>query len=167
MVVTAQEAAAAQSTQAAVGAGASVSAGASLLSMSSPVAIFSMVNQFQLMYFLIASGVYLSDGVFNIIKGMSFGMFDFDFIKIERIKIFEIIYESLAFEQPNTLLNNIGIKSGSTFMNMFKSILIVCILIWMHVLIVWAYYKCKSLDDRNCWKNFEKNYLKYLPFQFI
>ena len=164
MVVTAQEAAAVKSTQAAVGAGASVSAGASLLSMSSPVAIFSMINQFQLMYFLIVSGVYLSDGVFSVITGMSFGMFDFNFIKIEKIKIFEIIYKCLAFEQPNTLLNNIGITSGSTFMNMLKSILVVCIFIWMHALIMWAYYKCKSMDDRNCWRKFWEKLFEIFTF---
>ena len=164
MVVTAQEAAAAKSTQAAVGAGASVSAGTSLLSMSSPVSIFSMINQFQLMYFLIVSGVFLSDGVFNTITGMSFALFDFDFIKIEKIKIFEIIYEYLAFEQPNTLLNNIGITSGSTFMNMLKSILTVCILIWMHTLIMPIYYKCRSLDDRNWWRKFLEKLFELFTF---
>ena len=164
MVVTAQEATAVIWTQATVGAGASMGAGASLLSMTSPVNIFSMVNQFQLMYFLIVSGVYLSDGVFSIITGMSFALFDFDFIKIEKIKIFEIIYESLAFEQPNTLLNNIGITSGSTFINMLKSILVVCILIWMHALIMCAYYKCKSFDDRNCWRKFWEKLFEIFTF---
>ena len=95
---------------------------------------------------------------------MSFGMFDFDFIKIEKIKIFEIIYECLAFEQPNTLLNNIGITSGSTFMNMFKSIMIVCILIWMHALITPAYYKCKSLDERNCWRKLWEKLFEIFTF---
>ena len=95
---------------------------------------------------------------------MSFVLFNFDFIKIEKIKIFEIIYECLAFEQPNTLLNNIGITSGSTFMNMLKSILIICILIWMHALIMPVYYKCKSLDDRNCWRKLWEKLFEIFTF---
>ena len=83
--ITSQEKSAAQSTQAAAGAGASISVGASLLSMSSPLGIFSMINQFQSLYILIVSGAYISDGVFNLITGMSIALFDFSFIKIEKI----------------------------------------------------------------------------------
>ena len=107
-VVTAQEAAAAKSTQAAIGAGASVSVGASLLSVSSPLGVFSILNQFQLLYILLASGVYVSDGVFNLIIGMSFALFDFNFINIKEIKTLNFIYSYLSIQQVNASLNKIG-----------------------------------------------------------
>ena len=89
--------------------GAFASFWASLLSSSSPVSVFSMINQFQLLYIPLASGIYVSDGVFNLITGLSFVLFDFSFIKIEELYIFTEIYSYLSFEQTNTNLNKIGI----------------------------------------------------------
>ena len=107
--ITAQEAAAAKSTQAAIGAGASVSIGASLLTKSAPLGVFSMLNQFQLLYILLVSGVYVSDGAFNLIIGMSFALFDFNFINIKEIKALSFIYSYLSFQQANASLNKIGL----------------------------------------------------------
>ena len=108
-VVTAQEAAAAKSTQAAIGAGASMNIGVSLLNTSSPLGFFSMLNQFQLLYILLVSGAYISDGVFNLITGMSFALFNFNFINIKEINAFNFIYLWLSFEQTNVNLNKIGL----------------------------------------------------------
>ena len=107
--VSSQEAAAAQSTQASVGAAVSVSAGASLLSMSSPIGVFCVMNQFQLLYILLASGVYVSDGVFNMITGLSIALFDFKFLNIEDINILGSFYSYLSIPQTNIDLNKIGL----------------------------------------------------------
>ena len=83
--VTPQEAAVSSSTQVVVGISASVSLSTSLLNMSSPVTIFSMINQFQLLLLLLVWGVYISDGLHNLIVGMKFCLINFEFIHIEDI----------------------------------------------------------------------------------
>ena len=60
-----------------------------------------MINQFQLLFLLIVSGSYLSDGVFNLITGLSFTLFDFNFIKIEEINTFSQVYSYFSFQQTN------------------------------------------------------------------
>ena len=69
-------------------AGAFVNIVTSLLTTSSPVSIFSMFNQFQILYLLLVTGTYVSNGVFNLITGMSFTLFSFSFIEINKINIF-------------------------------------------------------------------------------
>ena len=107
--VTTEEEVVAKSTQIATGAGASANAGASLLSMSSPVSVFSMMNQFQLLYIILVCGAYVSDGVFSLITGLNISLFDFNFIKIEEISFFKQFYSYLSIEQTNISLNRIGI----------------------------------------------------------
>ena len=133
LVVSTKEATTAKSTQAAVGVGTSVSAGASLLSMSSPIGIFSMINQYQLLLLLLVWGVYISDGVNNLITGMKIALANFDFINIENFFIFKDIYKYLSFEQTNESLNKIGISSGSTLINMIKLFFIFLMIILMNL----------------------------------
>ena len=49
--------------------------------MSSPIGIFSLINQFQLLFLLPVSGVYLSYGVLNLIIGMKITLLFLSFFK--------------------------------------------------------------------------------------
>ena len=67
--------------------GATISSGTSLLTMSSPIGIFSMINQYQLLFLLLICGVYLSNGVKSLIIGMEISLINFEFIKLENASI--------------------------------------------------------------------------------
>ena len=135
-VVSTQEAAASSTTQAAVGVGTTLSAGTSLMTMSSPVGIFSMMNQFQMLLLIVISGVYLSDGVKATITGMGFSMLNFDFLKLEKIDIFGAFINFFSFDQTNEGLSEIGVTSGNAFINVFKLLFLVFILIIIHILTI-------------------------------
>ena len=125
---TASAVATASSTQAAAGVGMGVSAGSSLLSMSSPAAIFIMINQFQLLLLLPLTGAYISDQVLFTITGMSMALFSFDFLKLEKIPTFNYLFDFLSIIQVNKNLEEIGIKSGNSLINLSKLFLIFVIL---------------------------------------
>ena len=61
------------------------------MTMSSPIGVFSMINQFQLLFLLPVSGVYLSYGVINLIIGMKITLLDFNFFKVKDISFINII----------------------------------------------------------------------------
>ena len=128
--------AATSSTQAAAGVGASVSAGTSLISMSSPIGIFSMINQFQLLLLLLWTGAYISDEVSSFIKGMSFTMLNFSFLKLENISFLKESLNYLSFPQNNLNLDNIGLSSGNTFINIYKLLLMLALLIILHLWLI-------------------------------
>ena len=79
---------------------------------------------------------------------MSFTLFNFDFIKIEQIDNIKDFYNDLAFSQPNSYLNDIGIASGSTYINLSKLLFFILWIAFTHGLfvLIFNYYKCK---DRN------------------
>ena len=58
----------------------------SLINLSSPIGAFILFNQFQLLFLIIVSGTFLSNGVFYLIVGMNIVLFNFEFIKIEHIE---------------------------------------------------------------------------------
>ena len=125
---------------------------ASFLSMTSPIGMFSLIHQYQLMFFLLVSGAYVTDGVFKLITGMGFTLLNFDFIKIEKANLFEEIYQNLAFDQTNGVLSNIGITSGSTYINMSKASLLILFIFVINLIFLPFYIKWKHFEDRDLLK---------------
>ena len=84
---------------------------------------------------------------------MNFTLFNFDFIKIEQIDNIKHFYNDLAFSQPNSYLNDIGIPSGSTYINLSKLLLSILWIAFTHglFLIIFNYYKCKNRNRVCIW----------------
>ena len=92
--------------------------------MSSPTGIFTIINQFQLLFLVVVSGAYLSEGVLELIIGMKIVLLNFNFTFIEGIRLIENkMYSFMSFDQPNEHLYDIGIIYGSTFLNISKLII--------------------------------------------
>ena len=70
----------------------------------------------------------------------------------------------MAFEQPNNHLFNIGITSGSTFMNMLKVLLLLCIVIVIHVLFLPIYRWWKKQENGKFCRRLGKKLLRFFTF---
>ena len=81
----------------------------SLLTISSPNVIYSIISQFQLLFIIVVSGTYLSNGLLNLIIGMNAALLNFNFIEIEKINFIKDAYNAISFDQTNQLLYDIGI----------------------------------------------------------
>ena len=147
-----------------------MSAGTSLISMSSPIGIFSMINQFQLLLLLLWTGAYISDEVSSFIKGMSFTMLNFSFLKLENISFLKQPLNYLSFPQDNISLDNIGLKTGNTFINIYKLLLMLVLLIILHLWLIpilrkvitstrsgWIRKLCKKINKMLHFLNLYKN----------
>ena len=69
---------------------------------------------------LITCRIYLSDGVKTTIVGMSFTIFNFNFINFGNYEIFNAFFNLLSFTQALQSLDEIGISSGNTLINIPK-----------------------------------------------
>ena len=82
----------------------------SLLNMSSPTGVFTIINQFQLLFLIVVSGAYLSEGVLELIIGMKIVLLNFNFSFIDGIRLTENkVYSYISYDQPNKQLYDIGV----------------------------------------------------------
>ena len=92
----------------------------SIFTASSFIGSFAIINQFQMLLLLITCRIYLSDGVKTTIVGMSFTIFNFNFINFGNYEIFNAFFNLLSFTQALQSLDEIGISSGNTLINIPK-----------------------------------------------
>ena len=84
-------------------------------------------------------------------------MFNFNFIKLEYFNLFKKLIEYLSIHQTNDSFIDIGVKDGSTIVNLMKLILMILLLIMLHLFITpliakWRKQeegsKCKIIGDK-------------------
>jgi len=106
-----------KSQQAIAGTAAGLSVASSMMSGGSISGAFSVFNQFQLFILLPLIPEHFPEKVANYILGLDFAMFSFDFIPHKDIPFFETLTSWIEFPQSDGYLNEIGMNSGSTFIN--------------------------------------------------
>ena len=74
-------------------------------------------------------------------------MFNFGFIKLEYFNLFRKIIEYLSIHQTNDSFIDIGVKDGSTIVNLMKLILMILLLIMLHLFITPLITKCRKQDE--------------------
>lgn len=136
-------------TQAVVAAGVAISFGAAALSMSSPQGAFSILNQFQLFILLPMLGAYMPPKVLRIILGMSFAMFSFSFIPLEKTPLINDLFNFIDYDQSDEYFDEVGLTSGSAILNHIALLLIVGVLILFHLSILPCYQSSKHLSEKN------------------
>ncbi|CAI2380394.1 unnamed protein product [Moneuplotes crassus] len=128
-----------QSTAAAtglVGSSAAIASVSSILSGSSISSFFSVMNSLQLAILLPLIPKYFPIDVLAFLKGMSFAMLSFDFIKLEEIPFVEDITEWIDYPQPDEYLGSIGMSSGSSLINYLSFLVFICFIGICHLCIV-------------------------------
>ena len=67
-------------------------------------------------------GVYLHPDIFKFIENMGADYINLDFIPLENIPMSDTVENTLSFEQNDDFLYNIGLTSGSSFVNQIQLI---------------------------------------------
>jgi hypothetical protein len=116
--------------------GVAANMGASLMSMSSPHGAFSMINQFQLFILLPMIGIYISESVIKVITGMSIAMFSFSFIPFDKIPMINTLFNVFDYDQSDDYFDNIGLTSGSAFLNHISLLIIIAAFVMLHLSIL-------------------------------
>lgn len=79
-----------------------------------------IINQQQMLFFLLLTGAYLPLDVVDLITESSFTLTLLDFIPIRKLGIFQFSINWFDFEQTDSTLSDIGVTSGSAFVNKFS-----------------------------------------------
>ena len=114
---------------------------------------------------VVISGAYLSEGVLELIVGMKIVLLNFNFTFIDGIRLIENkMYSYMSFDQPNKLLYDIGVIYGSTLVNISKLIIVIALIIFLHIIFVLIYNKCKKIDKSKCSRKFADKLYALMAF---
>ena len=129
---------------------------------ASSSSIWMLINVYQMMLFLPLTGAYIHPYVFQFIKGIDFSILNFSILDNTEglLKINFMSYFDCT--QQNDYLNDIGLQSWSTIINISLSVLFDIWIMIIHILLYLFYLCVKS--NRNCFSKFVFNLLKVMTF---
>jgi len=136
--------------------GASASIIVAILNVAFPAALWSMINQMQLLQLLILIGWFIPDDAKGMLTGniqISFGLI---FTPLEQIPYIVELLDIITFEQTNPNLRTIGIMSGSSLRNWIKFIFIICLILLAHSITWWLPKFKLDEDSTKCRKNLNR-----------
>ncbi|CAI2380176.1 unnamed protein product [Moneuplotes crassus] len=157
------EAQVATASTALVASGAIIASASSLLSLSSVNSIFSTMNSLQLAILLPAVPEYFPQKVSDLINGMGFSTFSFDFMSLRSIPFVEAVSNWMAYPQTNEYFVTLGMSSGSSLVNLLSilgTIFLICIIhFWITLL-----HKCGSKSENKRCTKICKKLFRYFTF---
>ena len=109
---------------------------ASMMSLSTMSSIWSMINQLQLFFLLLLTGVYIPVDVVTVIAGARFAIYPFDYIPFETLGLYSIGINNFNFDILNSNLISIGIKSDSSIYNIYPFLLSILIIFIIHLFVI-------------------------------
>ncbi|CAI2381543.1 unnamed protein product [Moneuplotes crassus] len=135
----------------------------SILSLSSINSIFSIMNSLQFAVLLPLVPDYFSPKVLDILSGMGFAMFSFDFIKFKDLPFVEDLTEWVKYPQSDEYLNSLGMRSGSSVVN-YLSLLAILILVGVINFGIFVCKRCTENSKHTRCKTFFNKLFKLLTF---
>jgi hypothetical protein len=120
---------AAASAQGALAAGVGFTMASSLMSNNSPTAIWSLVNQLQMITLLMLTDSFTPEDFISYQEGTSFINLNFDFIPVYNVPYVNWPAVKLDTKLDDRKLNASGMNSQSTFVNLFSTIVMLLIAI--------------------------------------
>ena len=119
----------------AAGVGVAASAASSVLTLSSPQSMWTVVNQFQTLTFLLLTHAYFPEETTSGFSGLGkYLNFSFDFIPYSSLSFVNIIMNFFNLPVDGDLMKKVGLKSGSTFLNNISLIINILFAIFLHLL---------------------------------
>ena len=124
----------------------------SIIGTSSLASIWLMINQLQMFFLILFTGVYFPDGIIEVITGSKILFFPFPSIPFRNFKFQSSLINYFQIDQSNSILERIGVESESTLINIysFACSLILVVLIHLSIAIVFKVTAC--LETSICCK---------------
>jgi hypothetical protein len=108
----------------------------SLVSDNSTSAIWSFVNQLQIITLLMLIDSFTPEDFIDYIEGISFVDFNFDFMQLRDVPYLNWPVNELGVELDDRKLNAYGMYSRTTLVNLFSNMIVLFIVFVMHVLLL-------------------------------
>lgn len=127
----------------AVGLGAWFSFISTIIKFSSTQALFSLIDQFQLLFFIPLIGVYVSPNIYKYLEGMEMMSYHINY-DFSQFYYLNFLYRYFYFPQSSLYLGNIGYPSGSTVINQIEIFIVLGVLIIVQMFWVLHYWIYKN-----------------------
>ena len=108
----------------------------SILSFSSFTTIWTIMNQIQTLFFVLLTRVYLPYDVIYFIVGLNFAMFPYDYFSFKSSSASTSINDLFNINQEDDILSQMGLESGSTFVNNYSLFLAIVIYALINLYII-------------------------------
>ena len=127
--------------------------------------MWSLLNLYQLILLLAASGVYLPLKIRVLVEAMIPALFSSKYYGCNDSSLIRDIFSMWEIPQTSTELNLIGLESGSTLMNTLLASLFVVLMIFTQ-LSVWPFQWCWKTPDQEdgCWKKCTRGFFSLFNF---
>ena len=89
-------------------------------------------------------GKYLPPKIINFILGMNFSLFSINFISLKDIPYALAVKDYFAFPQKDEYLNEIGLASGSAFVNNLRLTILFAVILIIHLFVFLSKYLKKT-----------------------
>ena len=126
--------------------------------------IFSMLNQIQLIVLIPMIGAFVPLDVIQIITGLNFSLFNFDFINWSSFTSSQSFISRISYDQPDTYLQLLSIDDGSAIINIYSSIGVSLIIPLFHLLFCILYWFWINVDNTNKCKKIVSKFLEWVCF---
>jgi hypothetical protein len=103
------------------------------------VIMWSLLNQFQFYILLPLVGSVLPAKIKDFLKGLSFCLFNFDFISTENLFGVKEIHNYFDCNETDDYLSSIGIESTCTLINNIQIVLFILIVLFIHLIVLILY----------------------------
>ena len=122
---------------------------ASILSGAPPMSLWTIMQQLQMVILLLLIDNHTPEDVDEYLGGMSFIMFNFNFIPIKSLPYVDVPTNWMEFGQPLDKLQTLGLESRSTFVNNISLLFTFLLTMTVHI-----FLKClpcfKNVNHSNC-----------------
>ena len=109
----------------------------SALTMSSPQGMWSVLNQFQTLTFLLLTRAYFPEETSGSFTGLSqITNFSFDFMPFPNLDFLSGFLSWFNLPTPGNISSKLGLKSGSTFFNNISLFLNILIVVFIHIIFI-------------------------------
>ena len=112
-------------------------------SISTPQGAWSLVNQFQIFLLMPLTDAYFPPEIIAFMTGLDFSLFSFSFLPIKSIFGVGFILDIFDYSQTDDYYIDMGLKSGSAFVNHFNLFVVFIMICWLHLLYYPVYRKVK------------------------
>ena len=148
-------------TQSILGAAAITTTISSMMNASSLASLWSMINQIQMFFLLILTGVFIPDDVLLAITGSKFTVNPSDYVPFEKVRLYGTTISKFDFGLSSSVLDSVGISSDSTVYNTCSFFTMICLIILLHFFETMIYYWTEKINVEGKWSWFRKK-IKWL-----
>ena len=127
-----------------------------LISLSSIESLWSIINQMQMLFLILLTGVFIPLDVKIIIQGPSFAINIYSYIPLSSTQYDSSVFSKYNFPSTNAMLQDVGVNTDSSIYNIHVMLIWILLIILIHVCLYFVMKRISRIHESRGWKLFLK-----------